>query len=629
MKQVRVGMVVVLMLLCCSLFGQAQQTGTASTSAVVPTLVSFSGVLTGSTGKPMTSIMGVTFFMYAEQEGGAPLWLETQNVQPDKNGNYSVMLGSTTSQGLPASLFASGQARWLEVQAQGQEPQPRIMLLSVPYALKAGDAQTLNGQPASSFMLAPPAPGTAGASPALPASTITGSGTKDYLPVFTGKTTIGNSKVYQNSSGDIGIGTTSPAATLDVKGNVTVAALGTTLTASGGNTGLSGTGSTYGVTGSSTSGTGVYGYADSSSNIGVEGYNASGAGWGVYGSTSSAGIGVEGDTTSGYGVYGASDTGTAVYGDSTSGDGIVGVSSGTNPGNSGVYGIANGSTSKQTYGVLGNNTGSNSGYGVYGQDSTTGNRSGTGANFSGIGAGVWGDGGADYTTGTGNVGVLGSADDNAAGSFENNSDGSITLAAGNWNSAGNVFIASNLSTGAYCSVDNHGDINCTGAKHAVVPIDAGQRKVALSAIESPKNWFEDFGSAQLSNGSAVVAIDPEYRQTVNTEIDYKVFPVPRGDCKGLYVANETPSSFEVRELNGGTSSVSFDYRIIALRKNYENIRMEDHTNDPDPRKMMAKKGNAGAPTRFETPKLSPPQRPAALMPLPAAPGKPGQFTELK
>jgi len=51
-------------------------------------------------------------------------------------------------------MFASGQARGLEVQAEGQEPQPRVMLLSVPYALKAGDAQTLGGKPASAFATA-------------------------------------------------------------------------------------------------------------------------------------------------------------------------------------------------------------------------------------------------------------------------------------------------------------------------------------------------------------------------------------------------------------------------------------------------------------------------------------------
>jgi hypothetical protein len=96
----------------------------ADDSIIVPTLVQFSGVLSNSGGKPLTSIMGVTFSLYAEQAGGAALWMETQNVQPDASGHYSVMLGSTTSRGLPSNLFASGVARWLGVQVQGQEEQP-------------------------------------------------------------------------------------------------------------------------------------------------------------------------------------------------------------------------------------------------------------------------------------------------------------------------------------------------------------------------------------------------------------------------------------------------------------------------------------------------------------------------
>jgi hypothetical protein len=80
-------------------------------------------------------------------------------------------------------------------------------------------------------------------------------------------------------------------------------------------------------------------------------------------------------------------------------------------------------------------------------------------------------------------------------------------------------------------------------------------------------------------------------QTVNTEMDYKVFPVPNGDCKGLYVASKTPTSFEVRELGGGASSIHFDYRIMALRKNYENVRFADHTKDHDPRKEMLRRGS--------------------------------------
>jgi hypothetical protein len=105
-------------------------------------------------------------------------------------------------------------------------------------------------------------------------------------------------------------------------------------------------------------------------------------------------------------------------------------------------------------------------------------------------------------------------------------------------------------------------------------------------------WFEDFGSAQLSSGSAVVTIDPDFAQTVNTATNYMVIPVPNGDCKGLYVTNKTPTSFEVQELGGGASSIRFDYRIVVLRKKYENVRFADHTNDPVPSKMMEKMKSA-------------------------------------
>jgi hypothetical protein len=86
-------------------------------------------------------------------------------------------------------------------------------------------------------------------------------------------------------------------------------------------------------------------------------------------------------------------------------------------------------------------------------------------------------------------------------------------------------------------------------------------------------WFDDYGSGQLSSGAVTVSLDPGFAQTVNTSIDYHVFLTPKGDCKGLYVTNETVAGFEVKELGGGASSVMFDYRIVALRKGYENVRL--------------------------------------------------------
>jgi trimeric autotransporter adhesin len=195
----------------------AQTSGSSPASAPVPPLVNFNGMVADTSGKSLGSMVGITFSLYKDQQGGAPLWTETQNVQPDKGGYYSVMMGSTTSQGLPTALFASGEARWLGVQVQGQAEQPRVLLMSVPYALKALDAETVGGRPASSFLLAPTALGSS-AKDELPPGTITGSGTADFVPVFTGTTTIGNSKIFQSVAGHIGINTTTPAAALDVKG---------------------------------------------------------------------------------------------------------------------------------------------------------------------------------------------------------------------------------------------------------------------------------------------------------------------------------------------------------------------------------------------------------------------------
>ena len=123
-----------------------------SNAGSVPHLVKFSGTVRDDQGRPQTGIVGVTFSLYKDQDGGAPLWLETQNVQADANGHYTVMLGVTNSEGLPMDFFTSNEARWVGVHPQGQSEQPRILLVSTPYALKAADADTLGGKPASAFL---------------------------------------------------------------------------------------------------------------------------------------------------------------------------------------------------------------------------------------------------------------------------------------------------------------------------------------------------------------------------------------------------------------------------------------------------------------------------------------------
>jgi hypothetical protein len=176
----------------------AQTSGSSSASAQVPPLLNFSGVLTDVKGKPLTVTVGMTFSLYKDQQGGAPLWLETQNVKPNSAGHYTVILGSPTSQGIPANVFASGEAHWLGAQVQGLAEQPRVLLVSASYALKAGDAETLGGKPPSAFLAAY---GNAASSNNVIANTVTGGGKKDYVPLWLSKTKLGSSNLFQSTAG--------------------------------------------------------------------------------------------------------------------------------------------------------------------------------------------------------------------------------------------------------------------------------------------------------------------------------------------------------------------------------------------------------------------------------------------
>lgn len=476
---------VCLLLICCTLPLMAQSAPSAD--SVVPAVVKFTGALNDSNGKPLTGTVGVTFLLYKEQTGGAPLWIETQNVQADKNGHYSVLLGSASSHGLSAEAFTGGEARWLAVQPIGQGEQARVALASVPYAMKAIDAETLGGRPASAFMAVPPA-GSQGSpqgpqaeqSNEIVCSSTTACKT-GFVPLFSSNG--GSAKVTDSI-------VTQSGTTVKIAGTET-----TTGTISAG------------------------GDLDAGGNV-----NASG-------------------NVSANGNLDANGSVNAIL----SVVGLGGIQGGTyNSAGIGASGIGYSQSFEST-------------------------------NYLGHQAiGVWGDSG-NYL----GYGVFGSADDGIAVVGANNSSSGYPAAFFENDENGNpedpVMKTYGGAYGGYCSIDVTGDLFCTGSKSAVVPVDGGSRKVALYAIESPENWFEDAGSSQLNNGQGVVNLESIFQQTVNTGINYQVFLTPNGDCKGLYVSQKTPTSFVVRELGGGTASLTFDYRIMAKRKGYENIRLADKT----------------------------------------------------
>jgi hypothetical protein len=867
------------MALCVGAQAQTMPAGSA-----LPRLMRFSGTAKDTGGNPVTGVTGITFALYAEQTGGAPLWSETQNVPAGPGGHYTVLLGAAKSEGLPADLFTAEQAHWVGVSVEGQAEQPRILLVSAPYALKAGDAETLGGLPPAAFLLAA-APGSGGHAESASASpagspavmpTVGGTGTADYVPLWTDSSgDLGDSAMFQSGSGStakIGINTTTPASTLDVagggtiRGALTLPSIGKATATAGENseplilsasvfnsatsnavaqtfqwqaepvgndttsfsgslnllfgngkatpteTGLSiasdgqiafaagqtfpGAGTITGVTaGTDLTGGGAKGAvtvsldttkvpqlaasntftgnqtvsgtvtATSFSGAGADitGVNASELGGSassayaqlaaaniftqkqtinnttIMNGTSSAGVlqvtntttsgqapaivgitnssaafavkgivtattgteaGIFGSTasTSGYGVYGqgpyigVSGTGAigvsgvanvgglsgwfrggplsvagngsnALTGDPGCGSGYAGIgftttslsgctnyaliggpvgdtyvnSSGTakihfrsnnnelatidNFGNVNVIGqsgggnltvagqatistansngalnVTNTLTSGTAPAVVGttNSSGANGIKGII--TATSGANAGIyGQTASPSGIGVYGiavagsssrsqlvsnaNGVAGDTNQTGGNAVVGTADNGTGGLFVNNSTTNDALIA--INLADNKSIAfwagGGPPTFGLCYIDTSGDLLCFGTKSAVVPVDHGERQVALYAVEAPENWFEDMGSGQLSNGAARVGLDAVFAQTVNTGIEYHVFLTPKGDCKGLYVSNESADSFEVHELGGGTSSVAFDYRIVAKRNGYENVRLADHT----------------------------------------------------
>lgn len=128
-------------------------TGTSACNQGVPHFVKFNGTVRNGTDVPGPGVFAIRFVIYGVSTGGTPLWQEVQNARIDEQGHYEVMLGTASSEGIPSELFNSGEPRWLGAQLllPGREEQPRVLMVSVPYALEAANAQTLGGLPPSAF----------------------------------------------------------------------------------------------------------------------------------------------------------------------------------------------------------------------------------------------------------------------------------------------------------------------------------------------------------------------------------------------------------------------------------------------------------------------------------------------
>jgi hypothetical protein len=122
-----------------------------------------------------------------------------------------------------------------------------------------------------------------------------------------------------------------------------------------------------------------------------------------------------------------------------------------------------------------------------------------------------------------------------------------------------------------------GALTVYGPKSAAVRHPDGSHR-RLYSMESPQSWLEDFGTGELHEGTGEVQIDRDFAQLVDIH-EYYVFLTPLDGCRGLYVSNKSPTSFEVREAQQGTHTLKFDYRLVAKRRDIEGRRLE-RVSDP-------------------------------------------------
>jgi hypothetical protein len=261
---------------------------------------------------------------------------------------------------------------------------------------------------------------------------------------------------------------------------------------------------------------GVYGTTSSTSgqNTGVLG-TVAGAGTGVYG-FSGGGTGVVGAVASGTGVHGSTPGGIGVQGNSGGGSAVAGFGSGSA---TGLY-----ASSGSGYGLIAYAGGSDA---IYGSNSN-----GNGADVSGT-----------Y------IGIIGRAPSTAY---------PLLLTDAN---ANDVFW-----------VDGTGNVHYHGNLESFTRIATGATVSGFSA-KTTLPTVEDTGTAQLVGGTATIRLDPAFAASIDPHTPYRVFLTPGGDTHGLFVATKALNGFIVRETEGGHSTLSFDYRIVATALGQSGQRM--------------------------------------------------------
>jgi hypothetical protein len=102
---------------------------------------------------------------------------------------------------------------------------------------------------------------------------------------------------------------------------------------------------------------------------------------------------------------------------------------------------------------------------------------------------------------------------------------------------------------------------------STIILDEDHKPRIMFCPEAPEVLFEDYGIAKLNNGEAFIALDKTLTSSMKIDEKHplKVFIQLEGDCNGVFVADKSNIGFRVKELNKGTSNVSFSWHIVGSR----------------------------------------------------------------
>jgi hypothetical protein len=384
-----------------------------------------------------------------------------------------------------------------------------------------------------------------------PVPPVTGTGTANHITKWITTTQLGNSGIFETAATEVGIGTTTPAAKLDLNGTGDVRDTLTlfpksthpTLSIHGTAFAVSSTGKVTFVSGQTFPGAGTVTKVNSGAGL-------TGGPITTTGTLSIATGGVSNAML-------ANPSLTVKAGTGLSGGGAVALGGSTTLNNTGVLSITTGAGITNTGGqkaTLGIDT-------AVVPELAVSNTFAAPQFISGYLDSFTGDGIATYAFNTSSV-------SNHPALYVENDD--VT-------DAGDLAMdIQGPNFGGECSVDVSGNLFCTGTLEEAVNAK-GNKKIGLYTMQSSEEWIEDFGSGTLVGGVATIPLESRFAKTISGQANYHVFLTPAGDCDGLYIANRTATSFEVRELKNGSSSVAFDYRIVAHRKGFESARLPDVT----------------------------------------------------